>query len=72
LKADYLPETLTDRAVLSVGREVILVADHTKFGTVAPAFLAPLTSVHTVVTDNLVGAEFRDALNEQSIRVIIA
>jgi DeoR/GlpR family transcriptional regulator of sugar metabolism len=72
LTNDYLPETLTDRAVLSVGREVILVADHTKFGAVAPAFLAPLTSVHTVVTDSLVRTEFIDALSEQGIRVIIA
>lgn len=72
LTSDYLPETLTDRAVLSVGREVILVADHTKFGAVAPAFLTPLTSVHTVVTDNQTGAEFLGALNEQGIRVIVA
>lgn len=72
LTNDYLPETLTDRAVLSVGREVILVADHTKLGAVAPAFLAPLTSVHTLVTDTLVGVELLDALKEQGMRVIVA
>ncbi len=72
LTNDYLPETLTDRAILSVGREVVLVADHTKLGAVAPAFLASLKSVHTLVTDSQTGAEFLTALREQGIRVIIA
>lgn len=51
LMNDYLPETLTDRAILAIGRQVVLAADHTKFGRVAPAFLAPLSSVHVLVTD---------------------
>jgi DeoR family transcriptional regulator of aga operon len=72
LTNDYLPETLTDRAILSVGREVILTADHTKIGTVAPAFLAPLSTVRTLVTDSQSSTEFLNALREQGIRVIIA
>jgi DeoR family transcriptional regulator of aga operon len=70
LTNDYLPETLTDRAILSVGREVILVADHTKFGAVAPAFLAPLKSIHILVTDEQTSEDFLTALREQGIRVI--
>ena len=42
LTNDYLPETMTDRAILKCGREVIVVADHTKVNAVATAFLAPL------------------------------
>ncbi|HXX38974.1 MAG TPA: DeoR/GlpR family DNA-binding transcription regulator [bacterium] len=72
LTNDYLPETLTDRAILSVGREVIVVADHTKFGAVAPAFLAPMKSVHTLITDNQTDAEFLNVLREQGVRIIIA
>jgi DeoR/GlpR family transcriptional regulator of sugar metabolism len=72
LTNDYLPETLTDRAILAVGREVILVADHTKLGAVAPAVLAPLTSVHTLVTDSQINAEFLGALREHGTRVIVA
>ena len=37
LTNDYLPETLTDRAILKIGREVIIVADHTKVGRVSTA-----------------------------------
>jgi DeoR family transcriptional regulator of aga operon len=72
LTNDHLPEILTDRAILSVGREVIVVADHTKFGVVAPAFLAPLNSFHTLVTDTQTSEDFLAALREQGIRVIIA
>ena len=32
LTSGYLPETMTDRAILKIGREVIVVADHTKCG----------------------------------------
>src|SRR5512145_2712774 len=45
LTNDYLQETLTDRAILKIGREVILVADHTKVNRVATALLAPLDSM---------------------------
>jgi DeoR/GlpR family transcriptional regulator of sugar metabolism len=71
LTNDYLPETLTDRAILSVAREIILVADHTEIGAVAPAFLAPLKSLHVLVTDRQADPVFLKALEEQNIRVMI-
>jgi DeoR/GlpR family transcriptional regulator of sugar metabolism len=72
LTNDYLPETMTDRAILKAGQEVILVADHSKFGRVATAFLAPLESVHTVVTDAATPPDLLDALRERGLRVIVA
>ena len=51
LTNDYLEETLTDRAILKIGREVIIVADHTKVNRVSTALLAPLESMNTFVTD---------------------
>jgi DeoR/GlpR family transcriptional regulator of sugar metabolism len=44
LTNDYLEETLTDRAILKIGHEVIIVADHTKVNRVSTALLAPLES----------------------------
>jgi DeoR/GlpR family transcriptional regulator of sugar metabolism len=67
LTNDYLPETMTDRAILRAGREVILVADHSKANTVAAAFLAPLTSVHTMVTDTLTPADLLAELHRLGI-----
>lgn len=72
LMNDYLPETLTDRAILKLGGHVIIVADHTKCGTVSTAFVADLTAVHTVVTDETSDQEFVAALSGMGIRVIRA
>ena len=69
---DYLQETLTDRAILKSGREVIMVADHTKVNRVATVLLAPLTSIHTFVTDSGVDKKFVQALKQQAIQVLIA
>ncbi len=68
LTNDYLPETLTDRAILGMGGQVIIVADYTKFGRVSTAFLAPLSAMHTLVTDSQAPAEFLSALEKQGIR----
>lgn len=72
LTSDYLPETLTDRAILKIGRQVILVADHTKFDRVSPAFVAPLSSIHHLVTDSAAPPEFIEALRQMGIAVTVA
>jgi len=72
LTNDYLHETMTDRAIMRTGRKVILVVDHTKFGRIATAFLAPLENVHTVVTDYMTKPEYVSELEERGIHVIRA
>jgi len=72
LTNDYLQETMTDRAILKAGREVIVVADHSKFGRVATALLAPIESVHTIVTDEGTEQDFLDAVQERGLRVVTA
>jgi len=72
LTNDYLPETLTDRVILQAGREIIIVADHTKCGVVSTAFVAPLTVMNTLVTDNKTDPDFIESLRAQSIVVLVA
>jgi DeoR family transcriptional regulator of aga operon len=72
LTNDYLQETLTDRAILKSGREVIIVADHTKVNRVATVLLAPLSQMHTFVTDSKADKKFVQALKRQDIQVVIA
>ena len=72
LTNDYLQETLTDRAIMKIGRTVIIVADHTKVNRVATALLAPLDSVHTFVTDAKADKKFIQALKKNGIQVIVA
>jgi len=68
----YLPETMTDRAILRIGREVIIAADHTKCGRLSTAFVAPLSAVHTLVTGTEAAPDFIAALAAKGLRVITA
>jgi DeoR family transcriptional regulator, aga operon transcriptional repressor len=72
LTNDYLQETLTDRAILKIGREVIVAADHTKCGVVSTAFLAPLSAMHMLITDDGTDFKFINALKRKAISVIVA
>jgi DeoR/GlpR family transcriptional regulator of sugar metabolism len=71
LTNDYLQETLTDRAILKIGREVIIVADYSKVNRVATALLASLDRMHTLVTDANTDKKFVQALKKQGINVIV-
>jgi len=72
LTNDYLPEVVTDRMILNRAREVILVADHTKVGKVASAFVAPLNKVNTFITDWQTSADFLNQIRAAGIKVIVA
>ncbi len=70
LTSDYLPEAVTDRAILKIGREVIVAADHTKCGAISTALVAPVSAIQTLVTDTDTPAEFLAALRAQGVRVL--
>jgi DeoR/GlpR family transcriptional regulator of sugar metabolism len=70
LTNEFLPETMTDRAILHIGREVIVVADHTKCGTLSAAFVAPLSAMHTLVTGTEVDPEFAAVVRARGTRVL--
>jgi DeoR family transcriptional regulator of aga operon len=68
----YLPETMTDRKILKMGKEVIIVADHTKCRRISTARVAPITAVNILVTDSETPDDFIEALTEQGVRVLKA
>lgn len=72
LTNDYLPETLTDRAILRGGNELILVADHTKINSISTAFLIPVTNIDTFVTGQEAPADFVSSLREMGVQVVLA
>ncbi len=72
LTNDYLQETLTDRAILKIGREVIIVADHSKINRVSTVLLAPLNSMHIFVADSKADKKFVQALKQEGIQVALA
>jgi DeoR/GlpR family transcriptional regulator of sugar metabolism len=72
LTNEYLPETMTDRAILNAGQEIIVLADHTKFGRAATVRLAPLESIHTIVTDEQTPRDFLEAIQGRGLKVVLA
>lgn len=72
LTNDYLPETMTDRAILAHGGEIIIVADHTKCQRVSTAFVAPITAIDKLITDEKIAPETVEALQAKGVEVIIA
>jgi DeoR/GlpR family transcriptional regulator of sugar metabolism len=69
---DYLPEVMTDRTILEMAPELIVVADHTKFGKVASAYIAPVDRITTLVTDPGAPANLLSDLEGMGVRVIVA
>ena len=67
---DYLPEILADRAILSIASQVIVVADHTKFGRVSPVFVAPVTAADLIITDALTELGILDELQEAGVQIL--
>lgn len=72
LTNDYLPETMTDRAILQIASETILVADHTKLGKVATSHVAPITAISKLVTDRKAAPEFISEVEALGIETILA
>lgn len=68
----YLPETMTDRRILQAGKQVIVVADHTKLGRVSTVSVAPLSVLDTLVTDVDAPPDFVATLKLRGVRVLQA
>ncbi len=68
---DYLPEVVTDRAIIQMADHLVVVADHTKFGRVAPAFVAPVSRITSLVTDSETDPDILAELKALGVRVTI-
>jgi DeoR family fructose operon transcriptional repressor len=66
---EYLPEIMTDRAILGVAPQIVIVADHTKLGLVCPVAVAPVTAAHVVITDRGAPAEIVAELRQRGLEV---
>lgn len=61
-----------ERALVRSSREVIVLADHTKFGRVFPLQSVPVADLNTVITDSLAPGELVEELRRQGVQVIVA
>jgi DeoR/GlpR family transcriptional regulator of sugar metabolism len=60
------------QAMLRAAREVVLLADHTKIGVESLVKIAPIESIHRLITDVGISAHDRQSLAQLGIEVIIA
>jgi DeoR/GlpR family transcriptional regulator of sugar metabolism len=67
---DFPPETMTDRAILGIAHQVIVVADHSKFGRVSSMLVAPVDSAKLIITDNKIPSQYIQKLQELDIEVL--
>jgi DeoR family transcriptional regulator of aga operon len=67
--SDYMPEAITDRAILSIAPLNIIVADRSKLGRVSTVFLAPITSARVLITDQAAPPEIVSEIREQGLEV---
>jgi DeoR/GlpR family transcriptional regulator of sugar metabolism len=71
LSTPNLAEAETNRRLVHSARRVVVVADHTKWGTVGLSSFAALDQVDTLVTDAGLPAEARAEISEH-LRVVVA
>ena len=70
LTGTYIREVQTDRALIAAARELVVVADSTKFRQSGPARILPIDAVSTLVTDSDARADDVLALRERGITVL--
>ena len=72
LSTPNIYEAQTKQRMTKAGHEIILLADHSKFGRISLGFVCPLTAIHRLITD--AGALPADLarLREQGVEVIVA
>jgi DeoR/GlpR family transcriptional regulator of sugar metabolism len=71
LSTPNLAEAETNRRLVQSARRVVVVADHTKWGTVGLSSFAALDQVDTLVTDGGLSAEARSEVSEY-MRLVVA
>jgi DeoR/GlpR family transcriptional regulator of sugar metabolism len=67
-----LTESETNRALVEAGRRLVVLADHTKWGTVGISTIAGLNEADIVVTDDGLPEHAREILAEQVGELMIA
>jgi DeoR/GlpR family transcriptional regulator of sugar metabolism len=65
-----LAEANTDKAFISAAREVIVLADASKWGVVGLADIAPLAAAHVVITDDKLPKDALEVLHERVNTVV--
>lgn len=72
LTNDFVPEISTDRKILRMAKEIILLADHTKFDRVATGLVCSVADVSKIITDDQTPSGLMDDFQNSGVELIIA
>ena len=67
-----LEETMVNRAMMRIAREIILVADASKFSKRSMSRIAPFAEIDTVISDARLGEEIQEKLRLLGCNLILA
>jgi DeoR/GlpR family transcriptional regulator of sugar metabolism len=62
----------TERQMMACAQEVVIVADHTKFGRLSLSKLCDLSAIDAVVADPAIPGDFRTLLDQSGVSVHVA
>jgi DeoR/GlpR family transcriptional regulator of sugar metabolism len=72
LTTPNVAEAETDGCLIEAAQKVVVVADHSKFGVVALAKIAPLSRVDVLVTDDAAETEMLREIELAGVQVVVA
>jgi DeoR/GlpR family transcriptional regulator of sugar metabolism len=72
LTSPFLEEIPVKRQMIKCAQQVFILADHTKFNLTFTNLIAPLNSVHTLITDARIPPEVARQMSSAIPRVVIA
>ncbi|HET8766391.1 MAG TPA: DeoR family transcriptional regulator, partial [Pedococcus sp.] len=72
LTTPNLVEAETNQALVQTARQVCVLADHSKWGTVGLSTIIPLASVDLLVTDPGLGPRAQQALTDAGVETVLA
>ena len=72
LSNSNLDEAVVKRLIMEAAREVILLADHSKIGVDSLVKVAPISSIHRLVTSAGISERDLQSFQNQNIDVIVA
>jgi len=70
LTNDNMEELITDQAIFNISRNIIIVADHSKFGHVAAIRTAPATTAAKIVTNIGGPKDILQTIRQMGIQII--
>lgn len=71
LTTPNLAEASINRQMITIAKQVIVVADHTKFGRVMFSHIASIDAVHTIITDSQLSEVYRQQIYDLGIELIL-